>query len=739
MATININGHTVLAHSQQEGGHHYTPEAASSSYILVQCSDFPSNEELQQLEDMKIRILEKLENHTYLCCYEPADLDIIRALPFVTYANVYHPDLVVHKSLTDGPARLNRRVLHQVAAHGGPTAVSSATPTEPVPTHENTISVNVMLHPGAAMTPADLKARLSNELNIDPAEINEDVGSVMLDIQADHLDQIARIDDVRRIRELPRFKLHNYTGRTTLGFGIAAAGKRLEARQRTFDGEGEVVAVADSGFDRGIIDDHNDTRMHVAFVGRMVKLANYNYKAVGDRASADPAFDTHGHGTHVCGSVAGCFTSTDPNHTDTVKGTAPKARLFVHACDFKTFTKDWVYSKLLNDPYDAVDVQARIFTNSWGEEPHRDPVPGQYGYNDPAEKTDGIVNTKRDLIALWAAGNSGTAANANIRQLGGIASAKNILTVGACFSSHPQDDSKYKFVFGDPNGDPNAITDFSSFGPTKEGRMKPDVLAPGTCIYSARTRGPMSAPANWVPDWDNPKDEDPLDPTKGKGEIFGYGDTTDPNGIFCTGTSQATPLVAGCVAVIRAVFRRHRSFDPPASMVKALVINGAVDLSTLVASIPGRAPVTMPSNAQGFGRVNLNRSLLNITDTIHSGIWTLSSKTGPIRGGEKTTKITIEAPFDASHRIKLSVSMAYTDAPGQQLQNVVSVRVESVTGGQVKYGNTMNDQPDKENNVQKVVWDTILPGQYKIVVKCYDLAPGLARVACDVVWYWEEL
>src|ERR1700754_16507 len=118
MATININGHTVQAKSQQEGGDQYTPEASSSSYILVQCSDFPSNEQLQQLEDMEIRILEKLENHTYLCCYKPADLDIIRALPFVTYANVYHPDLVAHKPLIEGFARVEKRVLPGVAAHG---------------------------------------------------------------------------------------------------------------------------------------------------------------------------------------------------------------------------------------------------------------------------------------------------------------------------------------------------------------------------------------------------------------------------------------------------------------------------------------------------------------------------------------------------------------------------------------------------------------------------------------------
>lgn len=67
----------------------------------------------------------------------------------------------------------------------------------------------------------------------------------------------------------------------------------------------------------------------------------------------------------------------------------------------------------------------------------------------------------------------------------------------------------------------------------------------------------------------------------------------DPLFEIRNGTSMSTPLVAGCVAVVREVLGKYSIQEPSA----ALIINGAVPLSGL--SI----------NAQGFGRVNLNNSV----------------------------------------------------------------------------------------------------------------------------------
>ena len=45
------------------------------------------------------------------------------------------------------------------------------------------------------------------------------------------------------------------------------------------------------------------------------------------------------------------------------------------------------------------------------------------------------------------------------------------------------------------------------------------------------------------------------------------------------GTSMATPLVAGCAAVIREALEvKYQHLNPSAALLKALIINGAVDL-----------------------------------------------------------------------------------------------------------------------------------------------------------------
>jgi serine protease AprX len=59
-------------------------------------------------------------------------------------------------------------------------------------------------------------------------------------------------------------------------------------------------------------------------------------------------------------------------------------------------------------------------------------------------------------------------------------------------------------------------------------------------------------------------------------------------------TSMATPLVAGCAAVLREAFIKSGMYHPSAALIKALPINGAEILSQ-----------PMPNVHSGFGLVNL--------------------------------------------------------------------------------------------------------------------------------------
>lgn len=152
--------------------------------------------------------------------------------------------------------------------------------------------------------------------------------------------------------------------------------------------------------------------------------------------------------------------------------------------------------------------------------------------------------------------------------IGAEAAAKNCITVGACCSSKN-------------NGDKNVMADFSSYGPIKpHDRNKPDVVAPGTHILSANSSLVL-----------NPN------PPNG-----------DKNWRLMDGTSMATPLVAGCVAVLRdALDRRNPSVkNPQAALIKALLINGAHPLG------PPLQPTKrfVPRNDSGFGRVKMDDSIV---------------------------------------------------------------------------------------------------------------------------------
>ena len=119
---------------------------------------------------------------------------------------------------------------------------------------------------------------------------------------------------------------------------------------------------------------------------------------------------------------------------------------------------------------------------------------------------------------------------------------------------------------------------FSGRGPCADGRIKPDLVAPGT--YVAVPRPPDSAYAGW-------------------------GVAENTNEIYVGGTGVAAEQVADAAKRARQWLAESRGIAAPsAALVKALLVSGARDLS------PGQygegakreIPADRPNGAQGFGQ-----------------------------------------------------------------------------------------------------------------------------------------
>src|SRR5262249_22187853 len=141
------------------------------------------------------------------------------------------------------------------------------------------------------------------------------------------------------------------------------------------------------------------------------------------------------------------------------------------------------------------------------------------------------------------------------------AAAKNVISVGSSesvrdmpvtwghFPAFPSD-PLWSSRLGD---NPNGIAAFSSRGPTADGRIKPDLVAPGTWIISDRSHA------------------------SGAGALGGaYNADYASSG----GTSMSAPIAAGAAAVVReGLQERFGVANPSSALMKAALLNGADELS----------------------------------------------------------------------------------------------------------------------------------------------------------------
>ncbi len=174
--------------------------------------------------------------------------------------------------------------------------------------------------------------------------------------------------------------------------------------------------------------------------------------------------------------------------------------------------------------------------------------------NGGSGKIDAYVDMSEGQFSASLSVNAGTTTEP--------ANGDNVIAVGA-FNTKLGTSS-----FGSLGG----ISSFSSLGPTRDGRRKPDIAAPGAYIYSAKSL-------------------DAFDPTAGPPPTTV---PTNDNYVIMAGTSMATPHITGIAAL---VWQSNSS------------LTGAQMRARLKKTADLPAGVPMPNNTWGTGKVNALRAV----------------------------------------------------------------------------------------------------------------------------------
>lgn len=617
-------------------------EERISGLYLLQCETRFQSTWDEALRSLGVARLVYVPDDTFIVRFDHASLAQVRALPFVRWVGEYRVDHKVHalvKSWWHEPAQGETRNLNLMIS-------PLATPLERALVQKQFQRVHRQ---------GNTRFAFMTQGTVHRSRILALLSSPVV-LWVEPAPQPRLVDEV--------------AARIVAGVGTT---KPLYTQELGFDGTGVTVAVADSGLDTGDLQD-----LHPDIEGRVRSLLFY-----GDLTDAS---DGHSHGTHVTGIVAGGgkIPETDENGFLYGLGVAPGAQIVAQRIfdDAGGYQAPPSYETLTHD---AVRAGADIGSNSWGDD-----TQGRYDisaseFDALVRDADSFTDGDQPYVLEFSAGNAGP----GLQTVGSPAVGKNVIATGASES-----DRLDLFIYADGT---NTMADFSSRGPCEDGRIKPDISAPGTWIASMKSRFATDENA-----W---------------GSI-------SPNYIYQGGTSQAGPQVSGAAAVFFQYYRELYGKKPSPALVKAALINSASDLD----DSGGTSPT--PNNDEGWGLVslpNLIGPLARHTEFVDQSV--------TLTGGQVYEKRLVVV--DSSEQLK--ITLAYTDVPGfpgaiPALVNDLDLEVVApdgtlYRGNQFDEGDSVPNPPsaDRVNNVEGVHLYEPLTGEYIVRVRAVNVAQDSRR------------
>jgi hypothetical protein len=422
--------------------------------------------------------------------------------------------------------------------------------------------------------------------------------------------------------------------------------------------------------------------------------------------------------------------------------------------------------------------RARISNNSWGEVLVVGGNDGAYGgicqsfdvlvrdvlltgeQNNPDLPAPFPMN--QELSYVMAAGNDN-----GVNELGGFgdilvtppATAKNVITVGS--SQNVRDDCA-TLIPGEIRDTFN-IAAFTSFGPTSDGRIKPEIVTPGGGVWGALTQYPQYLLP--IPDWVRGCDPEKISCPAPNDCIDGACGTDTACGLpypcyplqrmgvgwplyTCgSGTSYSAPQVAGATQLLwfwfiqRLLNEQNQHMLPPTpAMCRGYIINSARYL-------PLFNPQTgildkLPSIAQGFGIMNIEHMFDNVPRVIRDQTTPRAIDTPLIYTNvvpQQTFFSNSGQNYEVSGRVAdptkpFRVTLTWSDSPGtpgfgRQLVNNLDLEVLIGTnqylgnwfGREYSVYQKFDQTPDRVNNLECVFLPVGVTGIWTVVVRAQEI------------------
>jgi hypothetical protein len=587
---------------------------------------------------------------------------------------------------------------------------------------------------------------LIDQLKTAPVQVDYQLDpyrNLVVSLPSDQLDTIAAQPDVVSIQPYVQPKKRderqdqiiagNLNGTVPSGPGYLAWLASKGFTQAQFDASGFVVDVADSGIDNGTMTPGHFGLYPGGDTGQSSRLAYIRIEGTVNPGGTLAGCDGHGNlNSHIIGNYD---DFSGPQHRDSDGysygiGICPFVKLgssviFDNSIPNNDYTSP-NFSKMASDAYGS---GARISNNSWGSD-----ASGNYDfeaqtYDKLVRDAQASVSGNQEMIFAFAAGNAGPCnGNKSTQGIDSPGSAKNVITVGASDNvrslsiANGGNDVSGNDACGESDSNAVSADDIScssSRGPCADGRMKPDLVAPGIHVTGGVPQNtPAPSPAAFgsaISCFD----------AQGVCALPNSGTPDNTNNFFplgqefyteSSGTSHSTPVVAGACALIRQYFINSSLDAPSPAMTKSFLINSARYLTGVSAND------NLWSPSQGMGEVNLGVAFDGVARYLRDQV-----------PADKFTSTGQRRAF-VGHVVDPSkpfrVTVAWTDAPGSTAGAAYNNNLDLTVsiGGNTYKGNVFNGQlsttggkADAKNNVESVFLPAGLSGDFTVLVTAANI------------------